>query len=147
MATDQAGYSTAIEPQPSPIEQIVRILLAELSAWLGPRLYRAGKFLAAEVARGVIALAALSFALIAAIYGTIYFFRFLTELFAQWMPNWAALLTTSALMLIPAGIAALFGIWQIYRMRTVRATASAATVAGSAAWAFARRNRHGASQF
>ncbi|WP_327145068.1 phage holin family protein [Nocardia sp. NBC_01327] len=147
MATDHSGYSTALEPQPSPIEQIVRILLAELSAWLGPRLYRAGKFLAAEVARGVIALTALGFALIAAAYGTVYFFRFLTELFAQWMPNWAALLTTSALMLIPAGIAAIFGIWQVYRMRTVRATASAAAAASHAARSFARRNRHGASEF
>ncbi|MET9486857.1 phage holin family protein [Nocardia sp. NPDC006630] len=147
MATDHSGYSTALEPQPSPIEQIVRILLAELAAWLGPKLYRAGKFLAAEVARGVIALATLGFALVAAAYGTIYFFRFLTELFTQWMPNWAALLTTSALMLIPAGIAALVGIWQVHRMRTVRATASAAAAVGSAARTFARRNPHGASRF
>lgn len=147
MAGEQTGDNTAIEPQPGQFEQITRQLLAEFTAWAGPRLHRAGKFFIAELVRGAIALAALSFALIAATYGTVYFFRFLTELLAQWMPRWAALLSTSGLMLIPAGIAAVFGLWQLYRMRSVRATATAATRANSAARTFAYRNRHGGTAF
>lgn len=113
----------------------------------GTRLHRAGKLFLAELVRGVIALAALGFALTAAAYGTVYFFRFLTELLAQWMPRWAALLTTSGLMLIPAGLAALFGLRQLHRMRSVRATATFAAQASSATRAFVRRNRHGGNEF
>ncbi|MFB7716993.1 phage holin family protein [Nocardia sp. NPDC056100] len=132
MAGDQTSYRTAIAARPSEPERILRLLLAEFTAWAGPTLYRAGKFALAELARGVIALAALGFAVVAAAYGIVYFFRFLTELLANWMPHWAALLTTSTLMLIPAGLAALFGLWQIYRMRSVRATVTAAVRAGDA---------------
>ncbi|GAB0106931.1 hypothetical protein JMUB6875_59210 [Nocardia sp. JMUB6875] len=89
-------------------------------AWLAPELRRLGKFIVAELARGAFVLAALGFAAIAALGGAVYFLNFLTEALAQWMPHWAALLTTAATLLIPAGLAALLALWQFSRMRTVR---------------------------
>ncbi|WP_067573102.1 phage holin family protein [Nocardia acidivorans] len=147
MTGDQTDYGTAIEPQPGQFEQFPRLLFAEFAAWAGPRLHRAGKLLRAEFIRGVIGLAALGFALIAAAYGTVYFLRFLTELLTRWMPRWAALLSTSGLLLIPAAVAALFGLWQLHRLRSVRVTAAVAVRAGSAARSFAHRNRHDGTEF
>ncbi|MEV6768505.1 phage holin family protein [Nocardia sp. NPDC051030] len=147
MASYHNSYGTAVEVPPGTFERAIRYLLAEFSAWLGPRLHRAGKFLFAELVRGLIAAAMLGFAAIAAIYGTIYFFSFLVELLSQWMPHWAALLTTSSIMLVPAAIAALIGVWQIFKMRSVRTTAAVAAQAGGAIRAFANRNRADGKDF
>lgn len=147
MASYQPTYTTTVEIRPSSFERMVRYLLAQLSAWLRPRLHRAGKFLLAELVRGVIATVALGFALVAAIYGLSYFFSFLTEVLTRWMPHWAALLIIATAMLAPAGIAALIGVWQLYKMRTVRATALVTAQAGAVIWTLTRRNRNGAKEF
>lgn len=140
MASNQTSYRTAVDVPPSPFERAVKQLLAEFTAWLAPRMQRAGRIVLAELLRAVIAAAALGFALVAAIYGTIYFFSFLVEVLGQWMPHWAALGVTSAIMLVPAGLAALVGLWQIFKMRSVRVAASAAVGAGTALRGFTRRN-------
>ncbi|MFJ4649941.1 phage holin family protein [Nocardia sp. NPDC088792] len=141
MASYESGYRTAVEVRPGQFEQLLRLLLETALEWLRPRLERAARFLFAEVLRGVIVLAALGFALAAAAYGTIYFFAFLVELLSQWMPHWAALLTTSATMLVPAGCAALLGLWQLAKLRTVRTAVAGAAYLSAATQTWLRRTR------
>ncbi|MEU0544485.1 phage holin family protein [Nocardia sp. NPDC005978] len=144
---DHHNYGTALRIPPSPFERAARELFAEFTAWLAPRAHRARKAVLAELARAVFVMATLGFALVAAAYGTIYFFAFLVELLGQWMPHWAALGLTSAIMLVPAGIAALLGVWQIFRLRSVRAARGAAGAANAALVRFGRRNSQGANSF
>ncbi|WP_067700409.1 phage holin family protein [Nocardia jejuensis] len=152
MASYRSSYGTAAEEPGSPdnlggVEEAARLLLSELITYLAPRVRRARKFLITELIRVSIAVAALAFALVAGVYGTIYFFAFLTELFTRWMPHWAALGAVAAIMLVPAAGAAVLGLWQIYRMRTVRAATGAAAQASAVVRDFARQDPHAAKGF
>lgn len=147
MADHQHTYGTALQTPPGPFERAARELFAEFTRWLAPRARRAGRAVRAELTRAAFIVAALGFALIAAAYGTIYFFAFVVELLGQWMPHWAALGLTSAMMLIPAGLAALVGVWRIFRLRSVRAARSAAGAASTAFTNLGRRNTKGVKPF
>ncbi|WP_067813128.1 phage holin family protein [Nocardia inohanensis] len=147
MASYRNGYSTAVDTRPGAFERLLRHLGAQLMAWLGPKVERAARLLFKEFVRGAIAVAALVFAVIAAAYGLAYFFSFLVDLLDMRLPHWAALLITAAGMLIPAGIAALLALWQLYKMRTVRATVAGAAYAGTTARTYLRGTRSGAAGF
>ncbi|WP_067546279.1 hypothetical protein [Nocardia crassostreae] len=120
MASYNQFYGSEIDLRPTPVERLLRYATARLSAWAGPKLRKAGRFLFAELVRGVVALAFLGFALAAAIYGIVYFLGSVTDLLGTWMPHWGALAIVSAALLIPAGIAEAIGLWQVSKMRLMR---------------------------
>ncbi|WP_405492311.1 phage holin family protein [Nocardia sp. NBC_00511] len=131
MTSYRVSYGSAVDTTPGNADRLSRILFREFIAWLAPLLRRAGRFLFAEALRGVIAAAALGFAVLVALFGASYFFDFVVELLDHALPHWAALLITATGMLIPAALAALFALWQVSRMRTVRTTAAATAQAGA----------------
>lgn len=147
MASYQSGYSTTVELRPGAFERLLRYAGALLLAWLGPKVEKAARFLFKEFVRGAVAAAALVFAVIAAAYGLAYFFSFLVDVLDMRLPHWAALLITAGGMLIPAGLAALFALWQLYKMRTVRATVAGAAYAGVTARTFIRKTRGAPAEF
>ncbi|QLY29525.1 phage holin family protein [Nocardia huaxiensis] len=138
MASSNQSYDTAVEVRTGAFDSTMSYLLDQFTAWAAPRLRKLAAFLFAEFARGVIAVLLLGFALVAAIYGTIYFVGFLVEVLDIWLPHWAATGIVAALMLLPAGGAALIGLWQVSKMRSVRAGGSLAAKAGGLLWNLAR---------
>lgn len=147
MANYDHYYGTAVDVRPSPVERALHWAIAKFTAWAGPKLRKAGKFLFAEFVRGAIALAFLGFALAAGIYGAFYLLDFLVDVIDNWVPHWAALGIISAVLLVPAGIAALIGLWQVSKMKTVRTGVAVVVQFGVLVWTLARGKKRESSPF
>ncbi|MBL1078937.1 phage holin family protein [Nocardia sp. 2] len=126
MAGYTRSYDGVAEVRPGPVERVVIHLVAKLGAWAGPALRRAGAVVLREAVRAVIVLTLLGFASAAVFFGGFYLLGALVELLDTWMPRWAALGLTSTALFLPAGAAALLGLWQLTKLRTVRAGAGLA---------------------
>lgn len=120
MADYNHYYGTAVDVRPSPVERALAWLIAQITAWAEPKLRKIGKFFFAELVRGSIALAFLGFALVAAIYGGFYLLDFTVETLSNWLPHWVSVGIVASVLLVPAGIAAVIGLWQVAKMKTVR---------------------------
>ena len=103
--TEETSIGTLVQSAMADVSVLIRNEIELAKAEIGRSAKKAGIGVAAFSAAGVL----LAFA-------GIYFFVFVAELLAQWLPQWAAFLIVFAALMFVAGVAAMIGVRMLKRI-------------------------------
>ena len=104
------------------IGSLVRDASAQVSSLVRAEVELAKAETVQEVKKAATGSAFFAIAGVVALYSSFFFFFFLTWLLNIWLPMWAASLIVFVLMLIVAGLAALFGYLKVRKIRGPKKT-------------------------
>ncbi|MGY1600710.1 phage holin family protein [Geodermatophilus sp. SYSU D00815] len=109
-----AASSRATGPQEPSVGELVQSAMTDMSTLVRAEIELAKTEMSRSAKKAGIGAGAFGAAGVLLAFAGIYFFFFVAELLAEWLPRWAAFLIVFAVIAVAAGLAALVG------MRTIK---------------------------